>query len=71
MGTEMKRAEPQTSLADIVEYLAGMSETLAKVASMNGLDVLAHLYEMAALEAKKSLAAGQRGNERHYNQNVG
>jgi hypothetical protein len=51
----------ETKRADIVEYLADMSETLAEVARMNGLDVLAHLYEMATLEAKQRLDANGAG----------
>jgi hypothetical protein len=46
---------PGASQTDIVEYLGSMSATLAKVARMYDLPVLAHLYDMAALEADQLL----------------
>ena len=46
---------PGASQTDIVEYLGGMSATLAKVARMYDLPVLAHLYDMAVLEADQLL----------------
>ena len=47
--------QPELKLADILDYFAEMSETLAKAARLNGLQALAHLYDMAALEARTEL----------------
>ena len=49
--------QPKPKLSDLLDYFAGMSETLAKGARINGLDVLAHIYDMAALEARTQLEA--------------
>jgi hypothetical protein len=47
--------QPELKLSDILDYFAEMSETLAKAARLNGLQALARLYDMAALEARTEL----------------
>jgi hypothetical protein len=54
--------EPKPKLSDLLDYFADMSQTLAKGARINGLDVLAHIFDMAALEALSQLETA-RANE--------
>jgi hypothetical protein len=56
----MQQQDPK--LSDILDYFANMSETLAEAALLNGLDALAHIYYMAALEARTLLKTA-RANE--------
>jgi hypothetical protein len=46
-----KEMEKNHNRAELIEYLTTMSECLAKVARDAGLETLAHLFDMAALEA--------------------
>ncbi len=54
---------PGASRTDVVEYLGSMTATLAKIARIYQVSVLAHLYDMAVLEADRFLQKLRDDNE--------